>query len=182
MGRFGLCRARCCDPRASAICAGLYQQERRSQSAVEPRRQGEESNQVTGQGESRTPVSGTEANLRLQKGSISRPGQECQSTVCCLRISEYIHGAQTIIAANIGQVRLKFTGDPKTGRSRKLKEQIESNAEHFPNLLTQNQKITSIHLKIRIDQTFPRSLSVRRDGMNRGGPGKSDNGISGLQA
>ena len=39
--------------------------------------------------------------------------EECQPAVCCLRISEFVHGAQTIIATNIGQVRLEFTVDQK---------------------------------------------------------------------
>ena len=30
-----------------------------------------------------------------------------------LAISEFVHGAQTIIATNIGQVRLEFTVDQK---------------------------------------------------------------------
>ncbi len=51
---------------------------------------------------------------------------------CCLRISEFVHGVQTIIATNIGQVRLKFTVDPKTGRNDKENERIASNTEHFP--------------------------------------------------
>ena len=45
---------------------------------------------------------------------------------------EFVHGAQTIIATNIGQVRLKFTVDPKTERNDKENERIASNAEHFP--------------------------------------------------
>jgi len=45
---------------------------------------------------------------------------------------QLVHGTSTFIAANIGQVRLKFTVDPKTGRNDKENERIATNAEHFP--------------------------------------------------
>ena len=90
-------------PRAKA----LYQQQRCSQPAFECRGQIEESNQVKGPGESGTSIPDSQANLWIQQGSLSRVGQECQPTVCCLRISEFVHGTQTVIATNIGQLRLK---------------------------------------------------------------------------
>ena len=102
-----------CHCRTRAACQRLHQQERSSQSAVERRGQIEESNQVESQGERRTSFPGSEANLWLQKGSLSGPEQKCQPAVCCLRIGEFIYGAQTIIATHIGQLRLQFSVDSK---------------------------------------------------------------------
>ena len=72
-----------------------------------------------------------EADVIIWDGNkvpLSRPGQERQPTVCCLRISEFVHGAQTIIATNTGQVRLEFTVDQKNRRSSKPIQQIVPNA------------------------------------------------------
>ena len=62
-------------------------------------------------GQSRAPVSGTQARLWIQQGALPWLGKERGEIVCRVCAGEFAHGAQPIVARNIGQMRLQLAVD-----------------------------------------------------------------------